>query len=400
MSSRAPRVGLFGLLGSGNIGNDASTEALMAYLRADHPGAEIDAMCMGWAQMRERYGIEAIPFQWQQTHQRSGQSGAVLKALGKVVDVVRTASWVRRHDVIIIPGMGIMDAALPINPWGVPYALYLLALAGVLFGTRVALVSVGASPARNRATRWLYVNAARMAAYRSFRDPASREALRSQGLDTTGDGVYPDLVFSAPLSPPPAVDPDLVGIGVMTYGGNNEDRGAGRAEIYAAYTTAMTEFITWLLDNGRRVRVFVGDEVDQVTADKIVADARRQRPDVDPARITGHPVRTAAELLRVIEPAATVVATRFHNIVFSLMLCKPTISIGYSPKNDSLMLDMELGEYCQRARAIDLELLKAQFTKAESHRAEITEDLRRLNAEQTRRAREQFAKLSRLLLAG
>src|SRR6185437_13570687 len=196
MSSRAPRVGLFGLLGSGNIGNDASTEALMAYLRADHPDAEIDAMCMGWAQMRERYGIEAIPFQWQQTHQRPGQGGAVMKALGKVIDVVRTAAWVRRHDVIIIPGMWIMDAALPINPWGVPYALYLLALTGVLFGTKVALVSAGASPARNRATRWLYVNAARMAAYRSFRDSASREALRSQGLDTTGDGVYPDLVFS------------------------------------------------------------------------------------------------------------------------------------------------------------------------------------------------------------
>lgn len=400
MSHRAPRVGLFGLLGSGNIGNDASTEALMAYLRTDHPDAEIDAMCMGWAQMSERYGIEAIPFQWQQTHQRPGQGGAALKALGKVVDVVRTASWVRRHDVIIIPGMGIMDAALPINPWGVPYALYLLALAGVLFGTKVALVSVGASPARSRATRWLYVNAARMAAYRSFRDQASREALRGQGLDTTADEVYPDLVFSAPLLPPATVDPDLVGIGVMTYGGNNEDRGAGRAEIYAAYTTAMTEFITWLLDNGRRVRVFVGDEVDLVTADKIVADARRQRPDVDPARITGHPVRTAAELLRVIEPVATVVATRFHNIVFSLMFCKPTISIGYSPKNDSLMADMELGEYCQRARAIDLELLKAQFAKAESHRTEITEDLRRLNAEQTRSAREQFAKLSRLLLAG
>ena len=74
MSHRAPRVGLFGLLGSGNIGNDASTEALMAYLRTDHPDAEIDAMCMGWAQMRERYGIEAIPFQWQQTHQRPGQN--------------------------------------------------------------------------------------------------------------------------------------------------------------------------------------------------------------------------------------------------------------------------------------------------------------------------------------
>ena len=42
-----PRVGLFGLLGSGNVGNDASLEAVLAYLRADHPDAVIDAMCMG-----------------------------------------------------------------------------------------------------------------------------------------------------------------------------------------------------------------------------------------------------------------------------------------------------------------------------------------------------------------
>ena len=29
----APRVGLFGYLGSGNIGNDASMEAVLRYLR-------------------------------------------------------------------------------------------------------------------------------------------------------------------------------------------------------------------------------------------------------------------------------------------------------------------------------------------------------------------------------
>ena len=43
----APRVGLFGNLGSGNIGNDASMEAVLAYLEADHPDAIIDAMCAG-----------------------------------------------------------------------------------------------------------------------------------------------------------------------------------------------------------------------------------------------------------------------------------------------------------------------------------------------------------------
>src|SRR5712691_6125804 len=340
MKASTPRVGLFGLLGSGNIGNDASTEALMAYLRTEHPDAVIDAMCMGWKQMRERYGIAAIPFQWQQTHWRPGKRGTALKALGKGIDIFRTAAWARKHDVVIIPGMGIMEAALPINPWGVPYALFLLTLTGKIFGTKVALVSAGATPAKQPTTRWLFTRAAGMAAYRTFRDPDSREVLRRQGLDTSGDKLYPDLVFSVPLAPPAAVDPDLVGVGVMTYGGSNEDRGPGRAQIYAAYTGAMTEFVNWLLDNGRNVRLFIGDKVDQATVDKIVADVRRQRPQLDPARLNGDPVTTAAELIRVMEPAATVVATRFHNVVFSVKFGKPTISIGYSPKNDSLMADL------------------------------------------------------------
>jgi len=62
------------------------------------------------------------------------------------------------------------------------------------------------------------------------------------------------------------------------------------------------------------------------------------------------------------------------------------------------MADLGLAEYCQHARSVDVELLKAQFTKAEKHRAEIGEDLERLNAERSGSTREQFADLSRMLL--
>lgn len=39
-----PRVGLFGLLGSGNLGNDGSMEAVLGYLRSAHPEAVVDAI--------------------------------------------------------------------------------------------------------------------------------------------------------------------------------------------------------------------------------------------------------------------------------------------------------------------------------------------------------------------
>ena len=58
---RPPRVGLYGLLGASNIGNDASMEAILRYLQADHPDAIVDAMCPGPDQVHREYGIEASP---------------------------------------------------------------------------------------------------------------------------------------------------------------------------------------------------------------------------------------------------------------------------------------------------------------------------------------------------
>jgi polysaccharide pyruvyl transferase WcaK-like protein len=388
-------VGLFGLLGSGNIGNDASTDALMIYLRSEYPDAVIDAMCMGWERLSDRYGIATIPFQWQQLHQRPGAFGTGLKALGKFIDIFRTLSWVRKHDAVIIPGMGIMDAALPLNPWGVPYALFLLAVCARLTRTKVILISAGASPARSPLTRWLYTRAAGLATYRSFRDVYSREVMRRQGLNTTADKIYPDLVFSLPVEQLP-VDPDTVGVGVMAYHGGNEDRHRAD-EIYAAYTGAIREFIYWLLDNGRNVRLFVGDEMDQVVVDELIAGTRRDRPELGPARVTGEPVTSVAELLRLIQPVATVVATRFHNVVYALKLGKPTVSIGYSPKNDSLMRELGLADYCQHAKSIDVELLKAQFTNAEKHRESIAQELAAQVKERHQATHEQFAELTTVL---
>ena len=79
--------------------------------------------------------------------------------------------------------------------------MYVLCAAGRVFGTKVALVSVGANVSSERLTRWLLTAAARLAFYRSYRDELSREAMRRQGLDTSGDHVYADLAFG--LAGPP-----------------------------------------------------------------------------------------------------------------------------------------------------------------------------------------------------
>ena len=189
----APRVGLFGLIGSGNSGNDASTETVLAYLREAHPDAVIDALCGGPERVRAAYGIDAAPLFWYQKFEqrKSGAPAAFLKVLGKGVDSMRIASWARRHDAVIVPGAGALETTLPQHAWGYPYALFLLTASGKLLRTKVALVSVGADLINKRATRWLSNATARLASYRSYRDAYSLEAMRQRGIDTSSDRVYP-----------------------------------------------------------------------------------------------------------------------------------------------------------------------------------------------------------------
>ena len=201
-SAAAPKVGLFGLLGSGNSGNDASMETVLAYLREAHPDAVVDALCAGPERVRARYGIDATPLFWYDRfgQRKTGAQAAFLKIIGKGVDTVHIASWVRRHDAVIVPGAGALETTLPQRPWGFPYALLVLASSGRLFRTKVALVSVGADLINKRANRWVSNATARFASYRSYRDAYSREAMRQRGIDTSSDRVYPDLVFGVPGS--------------------------------------------------------------------------------------------------------------------------------------------------------------------------------------------------------
>ena len=334
MSPRRLRVGLFGLLGSGNIGNDASVEAMMRYLRTEYPEATIDAMCMGWDRMRDRYGIATTPFEWKQVHSRPGLSGKVLAALGKVIDTFRIASWVRGHDVVITPGMGILDPTLPLKPWGVPYGVYLLAAWGRLFGTKVALVAVGADRANAKTTQWLYNRTAKLVAYLSFRDESSRQALQGEGVDVSGFSVHPDLVWTIPVTREESADPKLVAVGVMAYYGGQADRGRG-AEVYTSYTESVAEFTRWLLDSGHDVRLFYGDDVDKPALDRILADVRSSRPGLAPERLTPYYATTYEDVIELLGPVAAVVATRFHNLMFALELAKPTIALSYARRRST-----------------------------------------------------------------
>jgi polysaccharide pyruvyl transferase WcaK-like protein len=400
-STAAPKVGLFGLLGSGNSGNDASMETVLAYLREAHPDAVVDALAGGSERVRTSYRIDAAPLFWYQKFEqrKTGAPAAFLKVLGKGIDSVRIASWVWRHDAVIVPGAGALETTLPQRAWGFPYGLFVLTTSGRLFRTKVALVSVGADLINKRPTRWLSNATARLASYRSYRDVYSRDAMRQRGLDTSSDGVYPDLAFGVPTPPYEPGDPQLVGIGVMAYHGGNDDRRQA-AQIHSRYVETMTRFTRWLVDNSYQVRLFGGDsKFDCEIAENIQADLRRYRPDLEPSRVSIAAASTYPELIREMAPVHMVVATRYHNVICALKLCKPTISLGYSPKFISLMADMGLGEFHQFADSLDVDRLIEQFKDLESRHADLQQHMAERNVAHKQSLAEQFSVLSGLLLA-
>jgi polysaccharide pyruvyl transferase WcaK-like protein len=92
------------------------------------------------------------------------------------------------------------------------------------------------------------------------------------------------------------------------------------------------------------------------------------------------------------------VATRYHNVMCALKLCKPTIALGYSRKFISLMADMDLAEFNQFADSVDLGLLTEQFTELESRRSQIQQKMMERNAANVKTLEDQFSLLSSLLL--
>ncbi|EPJ34461.1 hypothetical protein STAFG_8502 [Streptomyces afghaniensis 772] len=390
------RVGVFGLLGSGNLGNDGSLEAVLGYLRAEHPEAVVDALCGGPEVVAARYGIPATRLHWYRGEYRTAsRAGAIAaKGLGKLVDAFRTAAWVRRHDVVIVPGMGVLEATLPLRPWGFPYSLFLLCASGRLLRTRVALVGVGADAIGDRPTRALVRWSARLAAYRSYRDALSRDAMRAMGVDTARDEVYPDLAFALPTPPAsaPSGPPDPPGpvcVGVMAFHGGNDDR-ARAEEIHRRYLDGVTRFVRALVADGRPVRLLTGDECDAPVVAAIL-DA------VDSPLVTAAEAASLADLMTETAAADTVVATRYHNLVCALKAGTPTLALSYAAKSDALMDRMGLGAYRHPAREVDADRLLEQFRALEKRSAELRRILTERNQTTARQLEDQFTALTAAL---
>jgi len=110
--------------------------------------------------------------------------------------------------------------------------------------------------------------------------------------------------------------------------------------------------------------LLTGETTDMEAVDALLARLRVVAAGSVAERVSTGLVSSLHDLMEEISETDVVIATRFHNIVCALKMEKPVISLGYSAKNDVLMAEMGLDEYCQHVDTFDVEVLIAQFEKS------------------------------------
>ena len=363
------RIGLFGQFGSGNTGNDGSLEAMLQLLKRNCPGAQFICICSRPDIISEKFQIEAAPVG------KPASDNAFLRMLDKALlqfprrlsGFLGAIALANGIDLIVVPGTGILDDFNE-DPFGWPFAILRWSVAARLGGAQFAFVSIGAGPVTHPLSRFFIGKASKIAAYRSYRDQVSYDFMRSLNVSVTKDVVSADIAFSLPTPEDELRNSadQRVGLGIMTYKGWKKRALDGEA-IYDNYLNKMTRLISELLMDGRQVRLLTGDTGDL----DAIHDLRQRIPQPHAHNVIFEPVTSLDVLMQQIAKTDIVVASRYHNIVCALAMGRPALSLGYARKNDALLNDTGLSEFCHHIESFDPQTVLGQIDKMFSRREEL-----------------------------
>lgn len=238
----------------------------------------------------------------------------------------------------------------------------------------MAFVSVGAEPIHSPISKRLIRWALALADYRSFRDEGSRRLIESIGARGP-HRVCPDLVHGFRLPPARTVEATgpaiTVGINPIPFFDARywtEDDDA----IYQRYVDGLAGFAGWLLERGHRV-VLLPTQVhaDPLVIQDIELAMKRAGAGVGDDRVLVPAVGDFDDLAAALSLTDVVVASRFHGVIFSLLLDKPVFALSYYRKTDELMESLGLGDYVLPIRDVDKERLMARFLLLEGSLAAV-----------------------------
>lgn len=322
------------------MGNDASLETVLSWLRTRYPDAQLSGITSNPGAFSRLYGLPARPISLWQPGKYVGPTRQFHRLRLRVADIGRSYWLAGQADIFMVPGMGVLEDSIPVGPLGLPLSMALLVAFCRLRGRPFLLTAVGAERAQSQITRILFASIVHLASHVSFRDRASAEALNMRGRGT----VVPDLAFAHPSDVRPHPRSGLIVVGTMAPHWRGGRRESDR------YVVELSSVIQRLLAAQKEVLLVCGDTADRATADAIIDAVRRDAPSTPSDQLRLSTATTFADLSQTLAEAEIVVASRFHNLICALRLGRPAISLGYAVKAAELMRGLGLEDDIMNVR--------------------------------------------------
>lgn len=397
-----PKIGLFGIFGAGNLGNESTLRALLYNLRKHVPNADFTCICSGPEETALRYNISALRIREMSLPPIKNKTLRLLRrmVLGVPMELYRclkAITTLRGVDMLVMTGTGMLGD-FGIRPLDLHYDILRWSVIAKLCRCKLLFVSVGVGPIDHRLSKSLIKAALALADYRSYRDTFSKQYLESMNFDTKGDRVCPDLAFSLPREVAPSNHKRdghgaVIGVGLMTY--FNRRASSDKDEtVYRDYIAKLGAFVIWLVEHKYIVRLLIGDTLyDARARQDLRCLLQKAGIDWDERKIIDEPACSLDELLSQLATTDLVVASRFHNVLLALMFTKLVVAISYHKKIDSLMADVGLPEFCQDIEHIDSYRLVEQFTSMRHSAEELKPQIERKTEEYRRELEDQYDRM-------
>jgi polysaccharide pyruvyl transferase WcaK-like protein len=274
------------------------------------------------------------------------------------------------------------------SSFGMPYQMFKWTVLSRLWRRRIAFVSAGAEGLNDRLHLFFLGWSLRLAHYRSYRDPLSKQRAVSLYSGASTDPVYPDLAFSLDKSLAAPAKPVFSGPRTVAIGIYAVESGLDAVK---SYVEEIGTFVLWVLERGYQPRIVIGDaEYDEDIRVDLIAWLERKNV---AHKVLSEHASSFQELMAQLAQADFVVATRFHNVLLSLLLEKPVVSVSHMDKNDQLMAAMGLGAYCLPLVGMRHSDVVAKFRELEENSDQVRVAIGQKLASFRERLEEQYARI-------
>ncbi len=372
------KIALLHHTGGGNLGDDATMDAVIRNIVRRWPEAKISAFSMNPDDTTKKHGIPSHSIRrhtWRIGYKSARTIDnpvlrlprAVFRELAFLITSLRS---LRSFDLLVVSGGGQLTERS--GPWGFPYAIFTWGLMAKAVRIKCLFVNVGAGPLKHSLSKLFVTRALFAADYVSFRDVQSQALAHDIGF-TGPSQVFPDNVYNleAPSSEVSSRkrDHSIVGIAPMPYPFcDPREHASGHQVIYEDFIAKFAIFASSLAKH-YSLELFGSDAGADPSAIEDLRTVLQNRHNISVPPYD--PVDSVRELLSRMSAMDYVVTCRFHGVVFAHLLNKPVLAISHHPKVANLMNALGLSKYCVDIQTFDPIRLTDTFASLVSDAEEV-----------------------------